>query len=169
MPFARRDQLPLLPEQQPRRPDSSQGATRKPGWAVEFFCPILLFKPTLKWAHEQIAGHDDYRQEAKSQEPEPGAEGAGPGRVRSAWRLGSEGGNDPRHQRQHRARLAQAGARARRKPAATTAFVALAIESTSLPERRIDVELRRGAVSMTMSWPLSASAEMTAWMRELLR
>jgi len=54
-------------------------------------------------------------------------------------------------------------------PAATTAFVALAIESTSLPERRIDVELRRGAVSMTMSWPLSASAEMTAWMRELLR
>ena len=54
-------------------------------------------------------------------------------------------------------------------PTATTAFVALAIESASLPERRIDVELRRGAVSMTMSWPLSASAEMTAWMRELLR
>jgi len=55
------------------------------------------------------------------------------------------------------------------RPVATTAFVPLAIESASPPERRIDVELRRGAVSMTMSWPLSAAAEMTAWMRELLR
>ena len=47
------------------------------------------------------------------------------------------------------------------RPATTTAFVPLAIESASPPERRIDVELRRGAVSMTMSWPLSAAAEMT--------
>jgi transposase len=54
-------------------------------------------------------------------------------------------------------------------PGAATAFVPLAIEAASPPERRIDVELRRGAVSMTMSWPLSASAEMTACMRELLR
>lgn len=54
-------------------------------------------------------------------------------------------------------------------PGATPAFVPLAVEPASPPERRIDVELRRGAVSMTMSWPLSASAEMTAWMRELLR
>jgi len=54
-------------------------------------------------------------------------------------------------------------------PTATTAFVPLAIESAPPPERHIDVELRRGAVSMTMSWPLSAAAEMTVWMRELLR
>lgn len=55
------------------------------------------------------------------------------------------------------------------RPVATTAFVPLAIESASTPERRIDVELRRGAVSMTIGWPLSAAAEMTVWMRELLR
>ena len=47
------------------------------------------------------------------------------------------------------------------RPGATTAFVPLAIEPASPPERHIDVELRRGAVSMTMSWPLSAAAEMT--------
>ena len=55
------------------------------------------------------------------------------------------------------------------RPTATSAFVPLAIESASQPERRIDIELRRGAVSMTLSWPLSASGEMAAWMRELLR
>ena len=54
------------------------------------------------------------------------------------------------------------------RPATTAAFVPLAIEPASPPERHIDVELRRGAISMTMSWPLSAAAEMTAWMRELL-
>ena len=52
---------------------------------------------------------------------------------------------------------------------APTAFVPLTIESASQPERRIDIELRRGAVSMTVSWPLTASVEMTVWMRELLR
>jgi len=54
------------------------------------------------------------------------------------------------------------------RPAVATAFVPLAIEA-SQPERRIDIELRRGALSLTVKWPLSASAEMTAWMRELLR
>lgn len=56
------------------------------------------------------------------------------------------------------------------RPSTTSAFVPLAIESAACqPERRIDIELRRGAVSVTLSWPLSASGEMAAWMRELLR
>jgi transposase len=55
------------------------------------------------------------------------------------------------------------------RPTIASAFVPLAIEPASRAERRIDIDLRRGAVSMTVSWPLSASAEMAAWMRELLR
>ncbi|MBK7616772.1 MAG: IS66 family insertion sequence element accessory protein TnpB [Burkholderiales bacterium] len=48
-------------------------------------------------------------------------------------------------------------------------FVPLAIEAAPAADRHIEVEVRRGAVSMTITWPLSASAEMTTWMRELLR
>jgi transposase len=33
----------------------------------------------------------------------------------------------------------------------------------------IEVELRRGAVMMKIRWPLSATADFTTWMRELLR
>lgn len=55
------------------------------------------------------------------------------------------------------------------RPAVATAFVPLAIESAPQPERRVEVELRRGAVSMTIAWPLSATCEMATWMRELLR
>ena len=36
-------------------------------------------------------------------------------------------------------------------------------------ERRIDIELHRGALSVRMAWPVSAAAQMTVWMRELLR
>ena len=53
--------------------------------------------------------------------------------------------------------------------AAPPAFMPLAIEAAPPVERRIEVQVRRGAVSMTIAWPVSAAAEMTAWMRELLR
>jgi len=33
----------------------------------------------------------------------------------------------------------------------------------------IQVELRRGAIAMTINWPTSAAVEFTAWTRELLR
>ena len=33
----------------------------------------------------------------------------------------------------------------------------------------IRVELRRGATSMTITWPAAAAADCAAWMRELLR
>ncbi len=35
--------------------------------------------------------------------------------------------------------------------------------------RGIEVELRRGAVTMKITWPLSAAVDFAAWMRELLR
>ena len=36
------------------------------------------------------------------------------------------------------------------------------------PQRSIEVELRRGAVTMKITWPRSATADFTAWTRELL-
>lgn len=36
-------------------------------------------------------------------------------------------------------------------------------------DERIEVELRRGALTMKVSWPMSAAADMAAWARELLR
>ncbi|WP_022979679.1 transposase [Ideonella sp. B508-1] len=49
------------------------------------------------------------------------------------------------------------------------AFVPLAIPASAVVDKEIHVELRRGALTMTVAWPSSAAAEMTSWMRELLR
>jgi len=51
-------------------------------------------------------------------------------------------------------------------------FVPVAVAPT--PEVRvgsgcIEVEVRRGALIMKMSWPMSAAADLAAWTRELLR
>ena len=37
------------------------------------------------------------------------------------------------------------------------------------PERSIEVELRRGALTMKITWPASTTADFAAWTRELLR
>ena len=51
-------------------------------------------------------------------------------------------------------------------------FVAVALEPASVQpaaQRGIEVELRRGAVTMKVIWPQSATADFAAWTRELLR
>jgi transposase len=58
-------------------------------------------------------------------------------------------------------------------PAKTGEFIALplmmpATEAASSPAE-IRVELRRGPVTMTVTWPASAAADFAAWTRELLR
>jgi transposase len=63
---------------------------------------------------------------------------------------------------------------AREAGAATVSerFVPVAIAQVAPPaadERRIEVELRRGGVTVKLSWPMSAAMELSAWMRELLR
>jgi transposase len=66
----------------------------------------------------------------------------------------------------------QADASRTRSAADAGAFVALAFEAAAreaVDDRRIDIELHRGALSVRMAWPVSAAAQMTAWMRELLR
>lgn len=51
-------------------------------------------------------------------------------------------------------------------------FVPVAIAAPTLPmqsRRDIEVELRRGAVTMKVIWPSWAAADFAAWTRELLR
>ncbi len=36
-------------------------------------------------------------------------------------------------------------------------------------ERTVEVELRRGGITVKLSWPMSASMDLSVWMRELLR
>lgn len=52
--------------------------------------------------------------------------------------------------------------------AATPAFVPIQLPARSVaPDIRI--ELRRGATSVTVTWPADVAGECAAWMRELLR
>ena len=52
--------------------------------------------------------------------------------------------------------------------AATPAFVSMQLPARSVaPDIRI--ELRRGATSVTVTWPADVAAECAAWMRELLK
>lgn len=51
-------------------------------------------------------------------------------------------------------------------------FIAVALPQPpthSSEARGIEVELRRGAVTMKITWPLRAAMDCAAWMRELLR
>ena len=57
-------------------------------------------------------------------------------------------------------------------PTKTGEFIALPLAVPAAPAAApadIRVELRRGAVTMTVIWPTSASAEFAMWTRELLR
>ena len=50
-------------------------------------------------------------------------------------------------------------------------FVAVSMAQTTSPPAPVDIqiELRRGAVAVKITWPIAAAAECAAWMRELLR
>jgi len=51
-------------------------------------------------------------------------------------------------------------------------FVPLSVAAVEPPvadERAIEVELRRGGITVKLSWPMSASMDLSVWMRELLR
>ena len=65
-------------------------------------------------------------------------------------------------------RLANSAATPVPVPAASFIPVALPAPATA-PQQDIRVELRRGATTMTITWPSAAAVECAAWMRELLR
>lgn len=54
---------------------------------------------------------------------------------------------------------------------APTKFVPVAVAAPApMPEPRgIDVELRRGAATIRLTWPPGASSDLANWLRELLR
>ena len=60
-------------------------------------------------------------------------------------------------------------------PAKTAAsvphFLPVSMAQTTSPSAPVDIqiELRRGAAAMKITWPIAAAAECAAWMRELLR
>lgn len=51
-----------------------------------------------------------------------------------------------------------------------TSFIALGLPAAQpAPLAEIRIELRRGATTFNVSWPMAGAAECAAWMRELLR
>ena len=58
-----------------------------------------------------------------------------------------------------------------REGAALPQFLPVTMAQTTSPPAPVDIqiELRRGAAAMKITWPIAAAAECAAWMRELLR
>ena len=56
-------------------------------------------------------------------------------------------------------------------PASVPQFVAVSVAQTTSPlaPAGIQIELRRRATLMKITWPITAAADCAAWMRELLR
>ena len=51
-------------------------------------------------------------------------------------------------------------------------FIPVAVAPVAMPpacERDVEIELRRGSLSMKITWPASAMADLAVWTRELLR
>lgn len=66
-------------------------------------------------------------------------------------------------------RLAQPERSGLSAPTPHSSFVPVALPPPAAEPEDIRIELRRGAVAMTITWPVSASADFAAWTRELLR
>ena len=63
----------------------------------------------------------------------------------------------------------EGGAGAIVRPGEFIPVVLQAATVRTVHERDIEVEVRRGAVTMILTWPASAAAEFAAWTRELMR
>ena len=135
---------------------------------------------------KKLGGHDGRGESCLAPATQRAAEGVGVGAVRGAWGVRGEGGDVTRFEREHRARLAQARGRARCRccgaapasaimPAqpATGVLQFVPVSLTPTPSAPtpgdIQIELRRGATAVKITWPIAAAADCAAWMRELLR
>jgi transposase len=57
-------------------------------------------------------------------------------------------------------------------PRLTPSFIPMEVPTptpTPAPPQDIHIELRRNAMTVTVTWPVSAASECATWMRELLR
>ena len=70
----------------------------------------------------------------------------------------------------HRWRQLARGVRAA-LPRPNAEFVPVSIEAApaQAASQDIQIQLRRGTTTMTITWPVSAAGDFAAWMRELLR
>jgi len=68
----------------------------------------------------------------------------------------------------HEAELPAAKTLARAAPSSTS-FIPVQFPGPAAPAGEIRIELRRGATTVTVAWPMAAAAECAHWMRELLR
>ena len=66
------------------------------------------------------------------------------------------------------AELPPAKALAKAGPAAS-AFLPVQLPEPVAPAGEIRIDVRRGATTVTVAWPMAAAAECAGWMRELLR
>ena len=57
----------------------------------------------------------------------------------------------------------------RAAPAPTDGFIALPAPIRSQPSPPIQIEVRRGLLTVTLQWPTSALHECTVWLREVLK
>lgn len=78
------------------------------------------------------------------------------------WVRLAEGQPEPRTQERRPAAAAASSAQ-------TPAFMALPLPAPTPSLCDIRIELRRGAMTITVTWPAEAAGECAAWMRELLR
>ncbi|HEV7441305.1 MAG TPA: transposase [Steroidobacteraceae bacterium] len=53
-------------------------------------------------------------------------------------------------------------------PAEAASFVPVTVEQT-VSEGNIEIEVRRGALTMKATWPMAAATQCAAWAREILR
>ena len=116
-------------------------------------------------ASDKVVGRRRYREELKSEVmAECDAAGASVAKVAMARGINA----NIVHRWREAARQAKQGTIA--KPREFVA-VAIAPQVPALGQacRDIQIELRRGAVTMKVSWPVSAAADFAAWTRELLR
>lgn len=52
---------------------------------------------------------------------------------------------------------------------AAPAFVPVRLPDAAAPMGEIRIDVRRGATTITVAWPMAAAAECATWIRELLR
>lgn len=52
---------------------------------------------------------------------------------------------------------------------AASAFVPVELPAPVSPAGEIRIDVRRGATTITVTWPMSGAAECAGWMREMLR
>ena len=69
----------------------------------------------------------------------------------------------------HECRRQAGGAKLSVTAPETPTFIPVAMTPSALVVNDIRIELRRGALTVNVTWPLAASAQCAGWLRELLK